>query len=95
MASTVAASAAAFGKLKMIVGAPRATSPAFATISTPARVSVIGADGRVYAPVHAWTHLGEFDRNETPFESRYFHTGGEERIEVPAGRVQVHVMKGL
>jgi TolB protein len=62
---------------------------------TAARVSVTDAGGRFYAPAHAWTHLGEFDRNENPFEARYFHTAGEERIEVPAGRVQVDVMKGF
>jgi TolB protein len=62
---------------------------------TAARVSVTDATGRFYAPPHAWTHLAEFDRNENPFEARYFHTAGEERIEVPAGRVRVELMKGL
>jgi len=62
---------------------------------TAARVSVTAAGGRFYAPAHAWTHLAEFDRNENPFEARYFHTAGEERLEVPAGRIQVDVMKGF
>jgi len=62
---------------------------------TPARVSVTDASGRFYAPAHAWAHLAEFDRDENPFEARYFHTAGEERIEVPAGEVRVEVMKGL
>jgi hypothetical protein len=62
---------------------------------TPARVVVTGADGRFIAPAHVWTHRAEFDRGELPFEARYFHTTGEERIEVPAGAVTVEVMKGL
>jgi Tol biopolymer transport system component len=62
---------------------------------TPARVVVTDATGRFYAPAHAWTHRAEFDRNEHPFEARYFHTAGDDRIEVPAGTVSVEVMKGL
>ena len=60
-----------------------------------ARVVVTDAAGRLYAPVHAWTHHAEFDRNEHPFEARYFHTAGDELLEVPAGNVRVEVMKGL
>jgi TolB protein len=56
---------------------------------TPARVVVTDAAGRFYAPASAWTHHAEFDRNELPFEARYFHATGEELIEVPAGRVRV------
>jgi TolB protein len=62
---------------------------------TAARVVVAGADGRFYAPARAWVHRAEYDRNELPFEARYFHTAGEERIEVPAGTVRIEVMKGL
>ena len=62
--------------------------------STPARVVVTGANGRFYAPVGAWMHHAEFDRNEHPFEARYFHTAGEDRIEVPAGAVSIEIMKG-
>ena len=62
---------------------------------TAARVVVTGADGRFYAPAHGWMHHAEFDRNELPFEARYFHTAGEERIEVPAGAVSIEAMKGL
>ena len=64
-------------------------------VPTPARVVVTDATGRFYAPAHAWTHHAEFDRNEHPFEARYFHTAGDDRIEVPAGTVSVEVMKGL
>ena len=62
---------------------------------TPARVAVQDARGRFYAPAHAWMHHAEFDRNEYPFEARYFHTAGYELIEVPAGTISVEVMKGL
>ena len=40
-------------------------------------------------------HHAEFDRNEHPFDARYFHTTGEDSLEVPAGTVRVEVMKGL
>lgn len=62
---------------------------------TPARVVVTEPSGRFHAPAHAWVHHAEFDRNEQPFEARYFHTSGEDLIEVPAGPVTVEVMKGL
>jgi TolB protein len=61
---------------------------------TPARVVVTGADGRSYAPERAWMHHAEFDRNEHPFEVRYFHSTGEDTLQVPAGNVSVEVMKG-
>jgi TolB protein len=64
-------------------------------VATPARVAVTDAGGRFHAPARAWMHHAEFDRNEYPFEARYFHTAGEELIEVPAGIVSVEVMKGL
>jgi TolB protein len=64
-------------------------------VPTPARVVVTDGAGRFCAPVHAWMHHAEFDRNELPFESRYFHTAGDDLIEVPAGAVSVEVMKGL
>ena len=60
----------------------------------PARVVVTDAAGRFYAPRHAWVHHAEFDRNEHPFEARYFHTAGDDDVEVPAGTVQVEVMHG-
>ncbi len=62
---------------------------------TPARVTVTGPNGRFYGPRHAWLHHAEFDRNEHPFDARYFHTAGEDDIEVPAGSVSVEIMKGL
>lgn len=62
---------------------------------TPARAVITGAGGRFYAPRRAWMHHAEFDRNEHPFEARYFHTSGADLIEVPAGSVKVEVMKGF
>ena len=54
---------------------------------TPARVAVNDAAGRAYAPEAAWMQHAEFDRNEQPFEARYFHSAGDDFIEVPAGSV--------
>src|SRR5437763_9382997 len=62
---------------------------------TAARAVVTDASGRCYAPAHAGTHHAEFDRNEQPFEARYFHTAGDDVIEVPAGTVSIELMKGL
>ena len=62
---------------------------------TPARVTITAANGRFYGPRRAWLHHAEFDRNEQPFDARYFHTGGEDDIEVPAGSFSIEVMKGL
>jgi hypothetical protein len=63
---------------------------------TPARVSVSGADGRAYAPAEAWMHADDgFVRSERAFEAHYFHTAGSAQLTVPAGRVQVEVMKGF
>ncbi len=62
---------------------------------TPARIVVTDSSGRMCAPLAAWVHHAEFDRNAHPFEARYFHSAGEERIEVPVGTASIEVMKGL
>jgi|SRR6516165_234189 len=63
---------------------------------THARVSVIGEDGRAYAPDDAWMHAEDsFGRSESAFESHYFHSPGKAELAVPVGRVQVEVMKGF
>ena len=63
---------------------------------TPARVSVTGADRRAYGPEDAWMHADDgFLRSERTFEVRYFHTRGESELTVPAGTVEVEVMKGF
>jgi TolB protein len=63
---------------------------------TAARVFVTGEDGRAYAPDDAWMHADDnFVRSERPFEAHYFHTAGKDEMTVPAGRVEIEVMKGF
>jgi len=64
--------------------------------ATPARIFVTGEDGRAYAPDDAWTYADDsFVRSERPFEAHYFHASGKVKLTVPAGRVDVEVMKGF
>lgn len=68
-----------------------------------ARVSVIGADGRSYAPDDAWMHADEMfvrgpdasGRGERPFEAHYFHTRGTAQLNLPEGKFEIEVMKGF
>lgn len=61
-----------------------------------ARVFITAADGRAYAPDDAWMQADDsFDRSERPFEAHYFDTQGTSEIAVPAGKVQVDVMRGF
>lgn len=61
-----------------------------------ARVFVTGADGLAYAPDNVWMHADDsFDRSERPFEAHYFDTSGRSEITVPAGAVEVDVMRGF
>jgi TolB protein len=61
-----------------------------------ARVFLTGADGLAYAPDNAWMHADDsFDRSERPFEAHYFDTSGVSEITVPAGDVEVDVMRGF
>ena len=63
---------------------------------TAARISIIGEDGRAYAPHDAWMHADDsFDRSQSAFEPHYFHTTGAVDVEVPAGRVTVDLMRGF
>ncbi|MFZ1919970.1 MAG: CehA/McbA family metallohydrolase [Terriglobales bacterium] len=62
----------------------------------PARVFVTASDGRAYAPDDAWIYADDsFTRSERPFEAHYFDTTGESEITVPAGQLQVDVMRGF
>jgi TolB protein len=64
--------------------------------TTPARISITGADGRAYAPDKSWMYADDsFVRSERPFEAHYFHTSGKAELSVPVGRVDVEVMKGF
>ena len=61
-----------------------------------ARVFITAADNRAYAPDDAWMYADDsFTRSERPFEAHYFDTPGVSEITVPAGRVQVDVMRGF
>jgi hypothetical protein len=65
------------------------------TVSSPARVSVTGPDGRSFAPDGAWRHADDgFDRGERRFEYGYFHTPGASQLTLPAGRYDVEVTHG-
>ena len=61
-----------------------------------ARVFVTGGDGRAYAPDDAWMQADDsFTRSERPFEAHYFDSRGVSEITVPAGSIQVDVMRGF
>ena len=63
---------------------------------TPARIFVVGEDGRAYAPDDAWMNADDnFVRSERPFEAHYFHTPGNAEMTLPAGTAEVEVMKGF
>jgi len=63
---------------------------------TAARVSVLGEDGRAYAPERAWIHADDsVNRPERRFEAYYFHLQEPAEIAVPAGRVTIEVLKGF
>ncbi len=62
----------------------------------PARIFLTGEDGRAYAPDNAWMHADDnFARSERPFEAHYFCTTGRSELTVPAGQVDVEVMRGF
>ncbi len=61
-----------------------------------ARVSVVAADGRAYAPRAAWLHGDDgFDRARQAQETHYFHCAPPCTMEVPAGKVSVTVQHGF
>lgn len=61
-----------------------------------ARVFLTSSDGRAYASDGAWMHADDsFDRAERTFEAHYFDTTGKSEITVPAGEVEVDVMRGF
>ncbi|MDH4125322.1 MAG: CehA/McbA family metallohydrolase [Gammaproteobacteria bacterium] len=60
------------------------------------RASVLGADGRAYAPHDRWLHADDqFDRTQRKEEARYFHATGEVQIELPAGDASIIVWRGM
>jgi TolB protein len=65
-------------------------------LPTPARVAVTDGGGRFHAPADAWIHADDgYDRGERPFEAHYFHSRGDDVIELPAGEVTVEIMRGF
>jgi len=64
--------------------------------SVASRVSVIGGDGRAYAPADRWIHADDgFDRSVQPFENHYFHCPGTCTLMLPRGKATITVMRGL
>jgi Tol biopolymer transport system component len=64
--------------------------------AVPARVSVVAADGRSYAPSDAWLHADDsYDRALADFDTHYFHPDGESTVTLPAGPAKVTVWRGL
>ena len=62
----------------------------------PARVGVVAADGRAYAPRDAWMHADDgFDRERMRQEVHYFHCAPPCSLELPAGTASVSVTRGL
>ena len=62
----------------------------------PARVGVVAADGRAYAPPDAWMHADDgFDRERMRQEVHYFHCAPPCSLELPAGTASVSVTRGL
>jgi WD40 repeat protein len=62
----------------------------------PARISVIGSDGRAYAPDDRWMHADDgFDRAAQKFENHYFHCPGTCTLNVPRGKARITVARGL
>jgi hypothetical protein len=61
----------------------------------PARVSLLGPDGRSYAPDDAWRYADDgFDRRERKFEYQYFHTTGSSTVTLPVGTAELEVSRG-
>jgi len=63
----------------------------------PARISIVGPDGRAWSPDDAWRHADDgFDPGERRFEVGYFHAArGRARVTVPAGQeLVVEVTRG-
>lgn len=60
------------------------------------RASVVGADGRAYAPQSSLAHADDnFDRSARSDEARYFHAMGEVGLNLPEGLATVTVWRGM
>jgi TolB protein len=64
--------------------------------SVPARVAVVGSDGRAAAPASAWIHADDgFDRKLQSAETHYFHCASPCTLEAPAGNTAIWVQRGF
>jgi hypothetical protein len=64
--------------------------------SVPARVAVLGSDGRAAAPANSWMHGDDgFDRALQPTETHYFHCLSTCTVEVPQGATSIWVQRGF
>jgi Tol biopolymer transport system component len=57
-------------------------------LPTAARIHLTAADGKFYAPADAYARVSQAG-------DRVFHTTGDFRVELPAGRVSVQAVKGF
>ena len=63
--------------------------------ATPARVAIIGSDGRATAPDDAWMHGDDgFDRKLQRTETHYFHCPAHCTVALPAGDASIWVQHG-
>jgi dipeptidyl aminopeptidase/acylaminoacyl peptidase len=61
-----------------------------------ARIAILAADGRAYAPDTAWIHADDgYDRKLSAFETHYFHSDGDAVITLPVGSASITVWRGL
>jgi hypothetical protein len=83
------------GRLELhVTGVGRKAGAAAADLA--ARISVVAADGRAYAPDDAWMRADDgFDRSVQPFETHYFHGQGRSTLTLPPGPAKITVWHGL
>ena len=64
--------------------------------SVPARVVVLGSDGRAAAPILAWMHADDgFDRALQSSETHYFHCASPCTLDAPVGDTAIWVQRGF
>lgn len=64
--------------------------------NVPARVAVLGSDGRATAPASAWMHADDgFDRTNQSSETHYFHCPSRCTMDAPAGDTSIWVQRGF
>jgi hypothetical protein len=64
--------------------------------SVPARVAVLGSDGRAAAPASAWIHADDgFDRSQQASETHYFHCLSSCTMDAPAGDSSIWIQRGF